>query len=542
MPEIRDNETLSFGDALFLYLEREGAPLNVASICIFEGAISIENFTDFVESKLPLIPRYRQRVVTPPFNIGIPTWQYDPEFDVRNHVRQISLKRGTESELKDVAARLLSATMNRERPLWDLTLVSGLKGNRTAVVARVHHCLVDGIAGVALMNVIMDPSPEIPVLPKKKRSFEPPPARDAGTVLLDGFITSMFSAVQRVLTAQAEVLSVAQRVAAAAGRQSESSSPEGSNGSAQNGQVPAIADLVNLLPEFLAPTARLPFNVVCRGPQRFSWAEIPLEEIKAVKNACGVTVNDVVLAVMTTAIGKYVELHGVKTEGRLLRIVVPVNVRGKDSTGELGNRITFAPVTVPMGVHEPLQLVASVRERTAFVKSAHLAELVGLAGTLLTTVPTPVQAFAGPIASQLPISVCNTICTNVPGPTVPLYVLGHKMLSWYPYVPIGGEMGMNCAVLTYDGKMFFGFTGDVQAVPDLDRLAKSVGISFAELRKAAGVRTRRRSPRKTTTAVKPEKTTAATDFVATPHIPAKHEPAEHAGEPSHKTMRTAVGQ
>jgi diacylglycerol O-acyltransferase len=494
MPEIKDNETLSFGDALFLYLERQGMPINVASVFIFEGLITFDKFTQFIESKLPLIPRYLQRVVTPPFDLGMPTWQYDPEFDIAKHVLHVVLKRGTEFELREVTERLLSKNMDRARPLWDLTLVSGLKGGRTAIIARVHHCLVDGIAGVALMNVIMDPSPATPVLPNKKRTFTPPPPRDSGTMLLDGFITSVFSSVQRVLSAQADVLSVAQRVAASFGEKAGHTPAPGSNGFNGDGQVASLEDFTRLLPEMLAPTQRLPFNKVYVGPQRFSWTELPLGEIKAVKNACGTTVNDVVLAIVSDSISRFVALQGVETKGRFLRIVVPVNIRGNGDAGELGNRITFAPVTVPLGLDDPLKLVAAVKERTSFVKSAHLAELVGLAGTLITAIPTPIQAFAGPIASQLPLNVCNLICTNVPGPQVPLYVLGHKMLSWYPYVPIGGEMGLNCAVLTYDGRAFFGFSADVNAAPDVDRLPRIVQESFAALRKSTGVR-KRRGPR-----------------------------------------------
>lgn len=497
MPEVKDSETLSFGDSLFLYLEREGMPLNVASVCTFDGEITLDLLTDFIESKLSLIPRYLQRVVCPPFDIGTPAWQYDPEFDIRNHIRELVLKRGTESELRTTASKLLSQNMDRSRPLWDLTLVHGLKGDRSALIARVHHCLVDGIGGVALMNAIMDPSPVPPALPPhKKRTFKSPPPRDSATMLLDGFITAVFSSVQRILSAQADALSVAQRLAASFGENSRKPGGglDGLNGNAQFASVEA---LTRLLPEMLAPTQRLPFNVVCRGPQRFSWVQVPLDEIKAVKNALRATVNDVVLAIVTDAVGRYVEFHGVATAGRFLRIVVPVNVRGNGNGAELGNRVSFVPVTVPLDIRDPVKLVAAVRERTSFVKSAHVAELVGLAGTLLTMVPTPIQAFAGPIASQLPISMCNLICTNVPGPTDPLYLLGHKMLTWYPYVPIGGEMGLNCAVLTYNGTAFFGFSCDVHALPDVERLAKTLKTTFSELRKGAGIRLRRRARKKT---------------------------------------------
>src|SRR5207237_1206342 len=171
-----------------------------------------------------------------------------------------------------------------------------------------------------------------------------------------------------------------------------------------------------------AATQPLPFNVICRGPQKFGWAEIPLADIKAVKNAFAVTVNDVALALVTSAFQHYGELRGVRIKGRLLRIVVPVNVRGNGNAGDLGNRITF-----------------------------------------------------------------------VPGPTTPLYLLGHKMLRCFPYVPIGGDLGINCAVLTYNDTAYFGLTADVHAAPDVGRLERFLNTSFAKLSRAAGCRPQRRS-------------------------------------------------
>ncbi len=167
MPQLHENDRMSEGDALFLYLERQGMPLNIASVAVFDGTISLAECMEFVSSKLPLIPRYFQRVVIPPLNFSLPAWEYDPEFDIRNHVREVMLKRGTDADLKAAAARILSVMMDRRHPLWDITLMQGLKGNRTAIVVRIHHCLADGIAGVGLMNVLMDPEP-IAHAPAKK--------------------------------------------------------------------------------------------------------------------------------------------------------------------------------------------------------------------------------------------------------------------------------------------------------------------------------------------------------------------------------------
>jgi diacylglycerol O-acyltransferase len=473
MPNAQGSGRLSWGDTVFLYLEREDMPLNVAGVSFFEGVIPLRACRQFIESKLPLIPRYRQHVVAPPWNIGLPSWEYDPNFEVRNHIREIRLKRGTDAEFKAVAGKILGKVMDRRRPLWDLTLVRGLKGNQTGVVIRVHHCLADGIAGVGMMNVLLDASPVAPPLPKKKRRFHAPPPRDPWTLLLDGWISSYFDLVQGALSAQADVLNLVEKVAAG------------------GGEWP-VGELARLLPELAAPTERLQFNVACRGPQKFAWAEIPLAEIKAIRDACGGTVNDVVLALVTATIRRYAEMHGEPVKGRLLRIMVPVNLRGTGDPGDMGNRISLVPVTIPLDIRNPRKLLSAVHERTEFLKRAHVAELVALTSGLLGACPIPLQALAGPIASQLPITPFNLVCTNVPGPQFPLYLLGHKMLRWYPYVPIGGDMTVNCAMLSYNGTTFFGFTGDAHAVPDLQRLETLLRRSLTELRQAA----RAHSPRK----------------------------------------------
>src|SRR5271166_596661 len=454
MSSLNGNNSFSWGDALFLYVEREGQPLNLAA------------FTKFIESKLPLIPRYRQRVVFPPLNLGLPHWKFDTEFDISNHIHEVTLKHGTEKEMKALAGKIVSARLDRERPLWDFTLAR-LKGRRTGLITRIHHCLADGISGVGIVNVIMDTSPAPPPLPRTKVRVEPPPPpRDAGAALLSGLAKSYFSLVNGALSAQTKLLGMAEQAIA--------------------NPVGLPAEMVGLLAEVLAPAERLPFNTVCQGPQKFAWTEVPLDDIKAIKNICGGTVNDVVLTTVTLAFGRYAEHRGVDLKGRSLRIVIPVNVRGNGNAVELGNQISFVPLPVPLDIREPQKLLAVVRERVEFLKQARAAEFVGLLGGLLSTFPSAFWANAGPVVSQLPLSLCNIICTNVPGPQVPLFLMGHKMLSWYPWVPIGGLMGINCAILTYNGTAYFGFTGDVHAAPDLEKLEKFVDESFAELRTGAG--------------------------------------------------------
>jgi diacylglycerol O-acyltransferase len=496
----KQSDRLSWGDTVFLHLEREGMPLNVACVCVFEGEIPFKACIQFVESKLPLIPRYLKRVTPPPLNLGLPSWEYDPTFDILRHVHEVTLKHGTDTELKTLAGKILSTVMDRRHPLWDMTLVHGLKNNRSALIFRLHHCLADGIAGVGLMNVLMDASPVAPRLPRRKVRLQVPPPRDVLTSLTNGCVDTYSEFVKRILDAMADVSSMAERLAT-------------------NGGSLATDEFAGLLPELSASTERLRFNVFYRGPQKFAWAEMPLVEIKAIKNSCGTSVNDVVLALVTATIRRYLELHGDPVKGRLFRMMVPVNLRGSDSPGELGNRISLVPVTVPLDIRNPRKLLAAVHRRTEFLNRSHAAELVSLAGGLIGMFPTSAQALGGHILSRLPFTPFNMVCTNVPGPQYPLYLLGHKILHCYPYVPIGGEMSLNCAILTYNGTAYFGFSGDVHAAPDLRRLETLLQLSFTELRDAAGVTSLRKNEEKKEEKRKKKRVRAKAKVAATPPAP-----------------------
>ncbi|MFZ0733867.1 MAG: wax ester/triacylglycerol synthase family O-acyltransferase [Candidatus Sulfotelmatobacter sp.] len=469
MQNHRKSDRLSWGDTVFLHLEREGMPLNVASVCLFEGEISLDDCVQFVASKLPLLPRYLKRVVPAPFGLGLPSWEYDPEFDLNRHVRGLTLKHGTDTELKALAGKIFSQVMDRRHPLWDMTVVRGLKGNRTGLILRMHHCLADGIAGVGIIHALLDTSPEAPRLPKRKFKFRVPSPPDPITSLTAGVLDSYSDFVKRILSALTDLLTMAERAGA-------------------NGRSLAASEFADLFPEITAFTERLRFNVIYRGPQKFAWTDIPLPEVKAIRHKSGTSINDVILALVTATIRRYCELHGDPVKGKLLRIMVPVNLRADGGVAELGNRISLVPVTIPLDIRQPRKLLAAVHRRTEFLKAAHAAELVSLAGGLIGMFPTSMQGMTGPLISQLPITPFNMVCTNVPGPPFALYLLSHKMLHCYPYVPVGGEMAVNCAILSYNGTVYFGFSGDAYAAPDLKRMEKLLEASFEELRDAAGVR------------------------------------------------------
>jgi diacylglycerol O-acyltransferase len=311
------NDRLSWGDTVFLNLEREGMPLNVASVCVFDGPIPFKACVQFVESKLPLIPRYLKRVVPPPLNIGLPSWEFDPDFDILRHVRQVTLKHGSDAELKALAGKTFSTVMDREHPLWDLTLVHGLNGNRTGLIFRLHHCLADGIAGVGIMNVLMDASPVAPRLPRRKLRVPAPPTPGVLASLTNHVVDTYSDFVKRILDGYVNVSNVAERLAASAKQET----PDEFGG---------------LLPEIGASTQRLRFNVMYRGPQKFGWTEIPLDEIKAIKSASGTHVNDVILALVTATIRRYVEGHGDSVEGTAVPHDGPGESAGQRECGRIG--------------------------------------------------------------------------------------------------------------------------------------------------------------------------------------------------------------
>ncbi len=459
------NDRLGPLDSLFLYLEKKEMPLHIGSVFILDGPISVDDLKALIEAKLPLIPRYRQRVVFPPLQAGYPTWEFDPSFDINGHIHGAHLKRHTKEALQRLAGHLFSEVMDRNRPLWDLTVVDGLEDGRSAVIARVHHCLVDGVAGVALMNLIMDMTPEVRPLPPRQ-PYHPPAPAPAWTTLADAAVSSYFHAVERVLSVQSAALKVVENLM----------------GELAQGSVPVPA-----AEEVLPPAQRFPFYAPASGPRRVSWTEFSMADINAIRHLCGVKVNDVGMLILAGAMRRYAKLHHQSVKGRLLRLMVPVNLRNGDPNQGLGNKISLVPVNIPLDIADPVELLSEIHQRMESIKRAHAADLMVLGGTLLATLPVPVQAqLVGTLSNSIPVLPFDMVCTNVPGPPQPLYLLGREILTYYPYVPIGDFMGVCCAMASYNGTFFFSLTGDCKCAPDLDRLRDFLDQAFAELREATG--------------------------------------------------------
>ena len=445
--------------------------MHIACVCTFEEVIPYEEFLNAIDSKLHLLPRYRQIAVSPPFGIGYPNWEYDRHFDIRRHIIRVTANApGDDAELEDLAGRILSVVMNRDKPLWEVYVVEGLSGGRGALIAKVHHSLADGIAGASLLRIMLDPSAEGSQAIRKPHFQMPAPKPQPS--LADAIASAIHSSLENLVAAEAGLLGVAQRLV--------------SEGSQQ-----VLQGLVSLLPEIATPVPRLPFNKPCGGERKFCWAEFDFADIKAIRTAVGGTVNDVILTVTTRAVARYVKHHGEPITGRLLRMVCPVSIRKDEKSDSLGNQISFLPLTLPMDVADPVEHLKAVALRSAIMKSVHAAELVGIAASWLGAAPPPAQAFFwwGIPLVPMPAPLLNMICTNVPGSPTPLYCVGKRMLSSYPHVPTGYELGVGVAVQSYNGKICFGLTADAVVAADVKHLRDFIRASWQELCRAVGMRT-----------------------------------------------------
>jgi len=465
---------LSGIDAAFLYLERKEIPLHIAGVCVFEGPIPFRKFVANIDSKLHLIPRYRQKIVPAPFNIGYPTWENDPAFSIRRHIFRARVDPpGGEAELEALASRILSRLMDRNKPLWDVHVIEGLKDGRGAILARIHHALADGVSGASLMKVMFDTTPEGSPSPRPPRAAPPEPTPPNHSIT-DALTEAVRSSLESMIAAECILLDFAE-------------------GLGSDRMQTGLQGLIGLLPELAASAERLPFNKPCTGDRLFCWTECDLAAVQAIRAALGGTVNDVILTAVTCGVSRYVKLHGESVAGRFVRMVCPVSVRRDDNGESLGNQITFLPVALPLDIADPAKMLPAVAARTEIMKSARVAHLVALLASWLGAAPPPLQAafWWGIPSVPLPAALLNMICTNIPGSAEPLYAVGRRMIASYPHVPTGYELGVNCAVQSYAGKLFFGFTADAHVVPDAGLLRDFVRESIEELRRAAA-----RHPRK----------------------------------------------
>jgi diacylglycerol O-acyltransferase / wax synthase len=463
------SDRLSGLDTSFLHLEDSSAHMHVASVMLFEGAPpAYDELLEAFERRLPLVPRYRQRLAFVPLAQGRPKWVDDPHLNLRYHVRATALPSpGSEAQLKDLAGRVLSQQLDRDKPLWEVWLVEGLEGDRFAMLSKTHHALVDGISGVDILSVMFDTSPEpaAPTDPGARWLPRPLPSRAQllGEALLERATipTEIGRSVRAVLRGPRRILAGARDAAVGVGAMAWAG---------------------------LNPAPGTPYNESIGPHRRFTWVRADLRDLKAIKNELGGTVNDVVLSTVAGALGRHLRRRGQNTDGVELKAMVPVSVRSDVERGALGNRVAAMMAPLPVWCQEPVARLDIVREELKGLKAG--GQAVG------AQVLTELSGFAPPTimgqASRLMARqrFFNLVVTNVPGPQFPLYLLGRRMLDPFPMVPLAKNQALGVALLSYDGHINFGLVGDYDLLWDLDDFAGDVEESVAELAEAAGVELR----------------------------------------------------
>ncbi len=458
-------DRLSGLDASFLHLEDDSAHMHVASVIVFEGkAPQYVELLDHLERRLHLVPRYRQRLAFVPFGQGRPRWVDDPHLNVRYHLRHAGLPApGDEEQLRDLAGRVFAQPLDRDKPLWELWLVDGLEGDRWALLAKTHHALVDGISGVDIVTVLFDTSPA-PVVPA-----------DPGGHWLPRPLPTQAQLLGEALVERATVPAEAARSMRALFRAPRRIAREAVNTAAGLGAMAWVG---------LNPAPSSPYNRPIGPHRRFTWVRANLVDVKAIKDELGGTVNDVVLTAVAGALGRHLRRRGVSTEGLELKAMVPVSVRSPEQIGDLGNQVAAMMAPLPVWCQDPVARQQIVRESMEHVKQSGQAVGAQALTELSGFAPPTIMGQAARLMSRQ--RFFNLVITNVPGPQIPLYLLGRRAIDPFPLVPLAKNQGLGIAIMSYDGRMDFGLVGDYDVMYDLDDLALDLHESLAELAEAAG--------------------------------------------------------
>jgi WS/DGAT/MGAT family acyltransferase len=456
-------------DTAFLHLEDHStAHMHVASVMVFEGrAPTPQELTEHVLSRLHLVPRYRQRLAYVPLDQGRPLWVDDPHFNPLYHIRHTALPGPADEEaLKRLAGRLFSQRLDRSKPLWEIWLVQRMTGRRFALIAKTHHALVDGISGVDITTVLFDtvPEPAGVARPPAPWTAKPLPgsAKLLGEALLERATVpaEMGRGTKALLRAPRRVLAQLRESVASIG--------------------------ATTLAGISAPAPPSPFNVDIGPHRRYTWVDGQLATFKAIKDSLGGTLNDVVLASVSLALGSYLRGQGVDTAGLELKAMVPVSVRADSERGALGNQVAAMWAPLPVGVESPAECLAQIRDAMKDLKESGQAVGAQVLTSLAGFAPPTILSQAARLQARQ--RYFNLVVTNVPGPQFPLYLLGRRLARLYPVVPLARRQALGIAVMSYDGHLGFGLLGDYDAMPELEAIARDLDLAIASLARAAGVR------------------------------------------------------
>ena len=453
-------------DAGFLHLERSGAHMHVAAIFVFDGEPpAYDELVEAIEARMHLVPRYRQKLAHVPLGQGRPVWVDDPHFNARYHLRHSALPApGSDEQLKNLAGRLFASPLDRTKPLWELNLVEGLDGGRFAIISKTHHALVDGVSGVDITSVIFDTSPDPSPVGAEARAWLARPEPTGAELLADALLERT--------TVPTE---------AARGVRALTRAPR--HGLARAGEW--LVGMGAMAWAGLKPAPPSPFNVPIGPHRRYTWVDADLARFKAIKNELGGTLNDVVLAAVTLALGRFLRRRGEQTEGLVLRAMVPVSVRADAQRGALGNQVAAMWAPLPVGDDDPLAVLADISEAMRGLKESGQAVGAQALTSLADFAPPTIMSQAARLQSRQ--RFFNLVVTNVPGPQIPLYLLGRHLQAFYPVVPLAHHQALGIAIMSYDGRLGFGLLGDYDAMPDLEQLASDLETAIAALSRAAGV-------------------------------------------------------
>jgi len=453
-------DRLSPLDQTFLLLERDGQPMHIGGLMVFDGpAPKYEDLCAHLDARLDQVPRYRQRIQSVPLNLGQPIWVDDENFELEFHVRHTAVpKPGKAEQLQRLAGRLLSQRLDLDRPLWEMWLVEGLAKGRWALINKAHHAMIDGLSGHDIMEVILDPDPEGRDTPPS--TWEPEPA--PGTV---GLVTD--AVVDSVLRPGEHLTRMVSRV----------SNPREF---AEHMAVRAVGS-TSVGSRLLSTETTLGGTI--GQHRRWGWVEGDLDTIKAVKNAFGGTVNDVILTAVTGGFRELLASRGIDMRPLQIQSMIPVSMRMPgDSSG--GNQVSAMFAQLPIGVEDPVERLHAMTRQMQRVKKSGTPLTVDSIIGLADFVPPMLFATAGRVAANVNLRAFDTVTTNVPGPQIPLYLLGKELQTLIPFVPLGPGVRISTAIVSYNGTINFGVTADYDSVRDLPVFLDGVTKTLDGLRRA----------------------------------------------------------
>jgi WS/DGAT/MGAT family acyltransferase len=450
-------------DAGFFFAESENTPMHVGSVAVFEGpAPTYGDVVRLILGKLPKVPRYRQRVRPVPMQLGRPLWVDDPHFQILYHVRHTAVPRpGSEEQLRNLAGRVLGQRLDMAKPLWELWLVEGLADDRWALISKVHHCMVDGVAGTDLMQLMFDIDPQ--ATPEPIKDWTPRRSPSSFEIMASSVTEALSNPLQSLANAPAMGSPVR--------------------------AVKELADTSRTLAKTVPSLTKQAFTPSARslngpiGPhRRWAWTEGRFEEFKAVRTAFGGTVNDVVLTAISSGFRDLLKGRGeLSSEKLVVRSMVPVSVRREDQKGSLNNQVSAVFVDLPVGLPNPIDRLASIRGQMDEYKrtmGAVDANSIIAMGNFVAPTMLSLGVRAALQAGQM---WCQAVTTNVPGPRVPLFVLGKRMTSATAYVPIAGGTRCSIGIFSYLNTMTFGINADFDGYPDVDVLSGGIRRGIEEL-------------------------------------------------------------